>query len=246
MAIAIASLALYVLFRLGSVAVEVVRRHRANAAIASFEGTLVPSVDAFVAGYTTVSTLKARLAVLLEASASATAALYKGTSAWLGPIGRDLPGFDGRGFGVDPTVDEDVLADARRLLDLVQADGQSLPYAAALIEEISRLATATQVAHAAAQEVRVALQMQQGQTRSLGVKLQRELVALRRTLRAELGTHHVDYQRLRAPRARMAVEASIEGSDAPVITPSLPRSVPQPVPSASTPPVPSNGRSSVV
>lgn len=193
------------------------RRHIANPVVASFEGTLVPAVDAFMAAYATVSSLKARLAASLDESAAASAALHRGTSAWLGPVGRDLPDFEGRGFGVNPMVDEDVQADARRLLDVVRSEGESMAYAPQLIEEIGRLYEAAQAAHAKAQEMRVALQAQQAETRTFANRLQRELVALRRTLRAELGTSHVDYQRLRAPRGRTEVEESIDEAEAPVV-----------------------------
>jgi hypothetical protein len=210
MTILLLSIALYALHRLGPISVEVMQRHVENAAIASFRATLVPAVEAFEAAYVRVSTQKARLGPLLQASVEATAALNRATSAWLGPVGRDLPDFDARAFGVNREVDQDALSEARRLIDVVQTHGEALPYAGTLVAEITSHIEAAEQANAAAQEARVVLQGLQGQTRELGASLQRELVALRRTLRAELGVHHLDYQRLRAPRPPRSVEELVE------------------------------------
>ena len=45
------------------------------------------------------------------------------------------------------------------------------------------------------------------ETRAAAVTLNRELVALRRTLRAHLGSSHLDYQTLRSSRAATVDEA---------------------------------------
>jgi hypothetical protein len=225
--------ALYVLYRFGAIALEVLQRHADNVVIASFEGTLVPAVHAFMTSTSVLSRQKASMKLLLEASAEQSASLHRATSSWLGPVSRDLQGFDGRGFGINPKVDEDVLSDARRLLDIMRSEGKSLLFAQALLADLGPRVDAAAAAHNAAQALRVEHQEQQAETRRLGVKLNRELVALRRTLRAQLGANHIDYQRLRMrPRPEVDEPVVPPATDAPV-------AAVEPVPASA----PQNGRS---
>ena len=88
---------------------------------------------------------------------------------------------------------------------------------------------------AAAQTARVELQQSQATVREHAVAFNRELIALRRILRATVGTHHLDYQTLRTSRV---LPVGAEESD---------ESVVEDVPTDAHPlttPVASNGASS--
>jgi hypothetical protein len=90
-----------------------------------------------------------------------------------------------------------VVQTAMSLKQLVERQGVDLPYREALLAELTaRIDSATGAAESA-QVARTAVQQKQREVRELTVRFNAELVKLRRTVRAALGSSHFDYQRLR-------------------------------------------------
>ena len=91
----------------------------------------------------------------------------------------------------------DVLQTASSLKQLVGRQGVDLPHREELLAELTaRIDSATGAAESA-QVVRTAVQKKQREVRELTIRFNTELVKLRRTVRAALGSSHFDYQRLR-------------------------------------------------
>jgi hypothetical protein len=191
--------------RLHRVAVSsgnVVRRHSDNPVIAAVGETLLPAAELFVTAHTALEVARTTQTALVAESAAATEALDRTLSAWLGPLGRDVPGFDATAYGQNPEVTLEVIADGRRLLEVVQAHESSLTYAEQLVQALRSAIEVAEAAHTRAQDARIELQRKQAEVRKLAVALQRHLIALRRAVRVELGSRHHDYQRLRVSRGR--------------------------------------------
>jgi hypothetical protein len=101
---------------------------------------------------------------------------------------------------VQVTAPERLISDAQKVRAVLVELGTAVPGSAAIIEAIDLAIEATSLDWHNAQEARVALQERQAQVRTAAVRLNRELVALRRILRAVLGTSDLAYQSLRVSR----------------------------------------------
>jgi hypothetical protein len=202
----------YITERLSLGSVDVIHRHDGNPVIASVGEALVPVADAYSASYRELETAHTLQSDAIEASREATGELGRTMTAWLGPLARDIGGFDPAGFGSRPEVVLDMISDGHRLVGVVQLQGATLSYKERALAALQSAVEAAEVAYERAQTARVELQDKQARTRTLAIELQPHLIALRRVLRAELGRSHHDYQRLRVLRGRPEVE---EGEQVP-------------------------------
>jgi len=124
---------------------------------------------------------------------------------WTGLMARDIEGFEVAAFTRDAKLTFDVLQKAISLRQIVETKGVDLPYRDALLTELTARIDGASGADVSAQTARVAVQVKQRETRELSARFHKELVSFRRTLRAALGSSHIDYQRLRVT-GRTAVE----------------------------------------
>jgi cell division septation protein DedD len=114
---------------------------------------------------------------------------------------RDIPGIDIASFTERSQVTDDAISNAERLLEACRtfkgAGDAPLPYKDAMEMTLGAAIDAAskewekQLAHKANVQAMLI------ETRSAAVTLQRELVAFRGSLRAEIGRNHVDYRALR-------------------------------------------------
>lgn len=205
--------------RLAPRAVRVVARHKEkSAAIGLYESTLVPAANKFVELYDASRTAQVS-ATENNQGAQAVEALRQVVRGWLGALSRDIPGFDIASFTDRQTVADDVIGSGQRLLEVCRnfkdRSGQPLPYQEAVVQALTPAIEAADAEWAEAQDRRVQEQAMRDATRDAAVLLHKELVALRRTLRAVLGTSHLDYRRLRAQASMGSgeeVEEEVEGA----------------------------------
>jgi hypothetical protein len=197
--------------RLGARSVRVVGRHAAtHAAIAAYQGSLVPLATNFSESYDGVKRFKTTWQREMAEGRGASAKLVKVMRAWLPRLAADIPQFDRSTFA-DTAVPDDIMEDASRMRETVEefqdaaaADTNTLKplsYAEQLLGELDpALAAAVKEwaeAEAADDNYKAALK----QTRHLADDLHTELVKFRQTLLTVLGRSHTDYQKLRASRA---------------------------------------------
>jgi hypothetical protein len=199
-----AAVADWKLRRLSGRAIQVLERHKAaEPAIAAFEPSLVPAAQAFKDAYDKARAHRVSRAMATGTGDEAIASLLKTMRGWLGPLAKDIPGFDARDFGNKPNVHDDVIADAHRLLqvvDRVVEDGVELAYIEALHQDLEPAIATAEVEVGALGTCGADQAVLTRAVREAAATLQAELVAFRRTLRAHIGTSHPDYHRLRATR----------------------------------------------
>lgn len=202
------------------------RRSSESPAIAAFNNTLLPVATDFITTYDGVKRFNARWQKELREGHGAVADLVAAIRAWLPRLSKDIPHFDRSTFA-DTSVPDDVIEDAERLRDTVEAHQElaaqsenaltPLPYAADLLGHLDPVYAAALKEWHEAEEANAQYQQALAATRALAGQLQRELVLFRETLVMLVGRSDVDYQKLRDARA--ATPDPEDDPNAPVAAP---------------------------
>jgi hypothetical protein len=178
--------------RFGARALRVVERRKAEStAIAAHEALLAQRIKPFAAAYDEVVRLR-------SATTDAVRALHASVRAWLPLAQRDVAGMVSAEFGGRPEVTDDVIADARELLEQMKTPASvALPYQAACAKELEQGIEAAAKAgrDAEAADTRYAALLKQ--LRQAASELDSELQAVRATLSARLGRRDKDLQKMR-------------------------------------------------
>jgi hypothetical protein len=205
------SAAFWKLRRFGHRALRIVERHKAEStAIAAHEPRLAQLTKPFAAAYDEVVKLRA-------STADAVRSLHATVRAWLPLAQRDVAGMVSAEYGGRPEVPDDVIADARDLLEQVKAPANAkLPYVAACASELERGIEAATKASQAAETADARLAALLKQLRQVAAGLDAEVQAVRATLSARLGRRDKDLQKMK-PRA---VNEADEDDDATAPAPS--------------------------
>jgi hypothetical protein len=203
--------------RLAPASVFVTQHNGDKPSIAAHGPKVVPAANAVLVAIQELDQLRAKQVALLAASSEQTAVLHGVMLEWSSHLEGDLPGFEREAFTRDANLAFDVVQTAKSLMQFVEREGVDLPYREALLTELTARIDSTSGAAESAQVARNALQEQQREVRELTVRFNTELVKLRRTVRAALGSRHFDYQRLRVT-SRAAAEPPSD--EAPVAVPS--------------------------
>jgi hypothetical protein len=199
--------------RLAPASIGVVQRNAGKPALAAYIPTMVPMANGVLAAIQDLDMLKTDQVALIGRSDAQTAVLNDVLLVWSGRLVRDVEGFDIGAYTRNASLTFDVVQKANSLKQLVEQKGAELPYRETLVAELTARIDSARVAEDAAHGARVALQEKQRQVRELVASFHKELVSLRRTVRAVLGSSHFDYQRLRVPD-RAVAEPSDEASEA--------------------------------
>jgi hypothetical protein len=200
--------------RLAPASITVCERHADNPAIASHVSKVVPAANRVLSALPGLEQLKMDQVKLVQASKQQTAELNDRMVYWLGPVARDLEGFDIGAFTRDAKRPFDVLQKGTVLKQIVEQQGVDLPYRELLLTELTARIDSTREADQAAQAARVAVQQKQAEIRQRSAEFHKELVSFRRTVRGALGSNHYDYQRLRVTGRDDDAEPPDEASDA--------------------------------
>jgi hypothetical protein len=187
--------------KLADRSIVVVNRNQASDVTIAFVGrSLVPAAQAFIAAYDTAYTFEAQQGAARVLGRAMLDALHARIRAWVGMLRADVPGFDEAELRGNPDEPEHLFADAKRIVEIVQARVEPLPYAQELVTDLTEQGERARAEWTAARDALVRLQELRANTRKAATEFQRRLVAFRRTLRATVGTSHLDYQGLRSSR----------------------------------------------
>jgi len=192
--------------RLAPRAIRVVgRRAMESAVIASYTQTTIVKAKAYIAAYDLSVKFGINYKKEMEEGRSAIAVLLKLIQSWAPALKRDVPGFDGSVYGDQPQVPDDVIEDGERMVSVIDEykDGQGNPltYRQAALDAFGPVLQAAVKEWGEAEAADSEYQRLLASVRSLADDLQRDLVALRRSLLAVVGRADKDYQKLRAERA---------------------------------------------
>jgi hypothetical protein len=186
---------------LGSRALRVIERHTSHVAVKAAAGSLVPAEAAYAQVYDDAIKYQASQSSEMELGRGSVVELDKVLKSTLALVRLAIPTFEtGAVTGTVETPDR-LIVDARRIIEILGHAGDSVHECKALIEALQAALDKAEQSWSKAQTARVALQQSQATVREQALAFNRELVALRRILRAVLGTAHLDYQTLRASRA---------------------------------------------
>ena len=103
-----------------------------------------------------------------------------------------------------------MLANARRLIEMLEMRGAEVPDAEVARAELESKHSSAKAALEAAMGGRVAVQSKQRELRAITADVHQELTKLRKTVRVRLGSNHIDYQYLRTDRSRAAAEPPLQ------------------------------------
>jgi hypothetical protein len=184
------------------------RRAAESPVIGAFGVTLVPKANAYITIYDAAVRYEATWKKESSEGKGAIGKLVSVIRSWLPLLVRDVPGFDPSTYADNPSVPDDVLADADRLEGFVEEyrtpAGEPLPYAetidAAL--DVEGAAREWQEAEAADSQYQKLL----ANVRSAGADFDAELQLFRRSLLALFGKSDKDFQKLRVARASVTDE----------------------------------------
>jgi hypothetical protein len=188
--------------RLASRFVRVVRRRAAESpAIATFVELGVPKAEAYMGTYDKCQKYEASYKKEMAEGRGAVAALLKQVRTWVPLAKRDIPGFDATSFGDQSDVPDDVIEDGERLASTIQdyrdSKGNPLPYQKAALDGLTPALQSAAKEWAEAEAADSEYQKLLASVRQLASELQKELVALRRSLMAVVGRNDKDFQKLR-------------------------------------------------
>lgn len=193
----------------------------------AIELTLVPAAQRFVELYDTARVSETPRREVSE-SRKALRRLELGIRRWTGIVTRDIPGFTLASFLDGDALSDDLIGGAERFLEVVRgfkgSNGEAPSYVADLLARVTPLLEEATQSWDAAQNHMAAERELLRQTRAAAALVQKELVALRRTLRATLGSTHRDYQVLRIVRVAQD-EDEIDAIDTNASQPVTPESV---------------------
>lgn len=203
------------LSRLAQRALRVLERHAPNHAVLQvIEPAFRETAEAFIASHDTVLSDGPRKRAELDEGRAAIDSLNRSLRSWVAWLGRDIQGFDPSEYTLNSVTPDDVLADARRLVHTLQAHQQSaatpLNYGDKLLQELTAALENARKEWTEAQDAITHDQERRAEVRALAGQVQKNLVALRRTLRTLLGTSHRDYQKLRLARSSQLDEEDLE------------------------------------
>ena len=191
--------------RLAARCLRVHERHAAAApVIGGYTTTLVPVVSDFIAAYDRLHVLDQSRSDEIAEGHESIKKLVDKSLGWLAQVVATgaIDGIKSGDFFRHPEVPDDVLRDAKRMLDLVrqqaEKDPESVPYAAALLEDVMPTYEAAEAEWTEAEGMRREHRSQIELVRDTAEKFNQILIGFRRSLARVIGKGHPDYQALRS------------------------------------------------
>jgi hypothetical protein len=193
--------------RLAPRSLRVYERHAGKEpGLEAFATSLVLHATAFITDYDAVREYAARRFMERQQGKKTIEDLLRKMRIWSPQVARDLPTVSVGEFGDNPDVPDEVLRDAKSLLEHAThttEGGEPLPYADALASDLGAAIEAAQAQWGQAESAADGMIGLQSATRTSAAAFEQDLIAFRRALAATIGRSHPDYQKLRVDRARV-------------------------------------------
>ena len=171
----------------------------------AYSSSLIPNAEAFIKAYDEAERFDVKRKSEKAEGERAREELLTAIRSWLPLLLRDIPSFDASAYGDRPVVADDVISDAERLIESVEAftdeEGNPLPYKEVCVQKLSEKLVNAIKEHKEAESVDSEYQKLCENRRVSADAVDRDLVSFRRTLAALVGTSDADYQKLRVSRA---------------------------------------------
>lgn len=186
----------------------VMERHMSHVGTKAAATRLVPAAQAFAKAYDEAIKYQSNQGSEIEQRRESFVELETLLRSSLAIVRAMVPDMDTSELTSKAEMPGELIVSAGRVIELLGQAGENVRDGGALLEALKAATEKAKQAWAEAQASRVELQQIKAAVRVQAVAFNRELVAVRRVLRAVVGTHHFDYQTLRVSRT-----TAEEGSD---------------------------------
>lgn len=185
------------------------RQREKDPALGAFDSTSATASE-FITVYDRLRNLaKLRMQERREGK-EAISELVDRLRVWAPRVERDVEEVVSSEYGENPGVPDDVLNDAKVLIDHVTAyadrAGEPLAYAEALQTDLGGALATAEAEWAEAEQAQEGFAELRKTLHAIGLALEQDLVVYRRSLRQVIGATHPDYQKLRTERIRLVDE----------------------------------------
>jgi hypothetical protein len=197
----------WLLRRLAARCIRVHARQKGKAAgLGVFDSTLPGYCGTYMERYDALRQLaKRRMKERREGKLSIKNLLYT-LRIWAPIVARDIEEVRAGEFGENESVPDDVIRDTKAILKYAiehrDMAGEPLPYLDTLVADITPVLEAAEKEWGEAEEAQEDYSDMRNALHEVGVKLEKDLIAYRKSLRTVVGRGHHDYQKLRVDRAR--------------------------------------------
>jgi hypothetical protein len=194
--------------RLAPRALRVYERHAdKEPGLAAFAASLVVHATAFIEHYDAVREYSSRRFLERKQGKQAIDTVVTKLRIWTPQVARDLTTIKVGDFGNNTDVPEEVIRDAKSLMEHAQngtVDDEPLAYADALLADLGAAVEAARAQWSEAEAATDGMNELRARARASAVAFERDMVAFRRALVAVIGRTHPDYRKLRIDRAPVA------------------------------------------
>jgi hypothetical protein len=200
---------------LSDVIPAVIERQRGvHPALEALAGPTLAANEVFISRYDASRTQHPHAAREIEEFEAAVTPLRRATQAWMGPLVAAVPTITVSSFSNSSRSPKGIISDAKRMIELVQqhqaSASEPLPFADALIADLTEKLEVAEKEFGDVGEIVSAQAELRNEARIAAGNLHRQLVGLRRSLRALIGRTHPDYRalllRTRSPRVEEEAE----------------------------------------
>jgi len=175
---------------------EVAPAHAGDPALEIQTPRLLQAAESFASEADALASVESNVDAARQARAAKAKALYDRMRIWFALLTRDMSDFVASAYAGTPVLVEDLISDGQAFMRKVSAHRPALPYAEALIADVTAATNALQAAYKAEQALRTERVQQKVLEDKAAAVLAAELVAYRRMLRRTVGRTHLHYRML--------------------------------------------------
>lgn len=170
--------------------------------IAAYEEPLMLAVGTFRTSYDQLHVLATQRSTELSEGKSAVGHLYRRLRGWVALVdmNENISGFDPSQFGDNPGVMDDVIAQTKRFVEIVEQHQDKISNSEELLADLGQALETAKTEWTDAQQVRKEYRTLVEQNRDNAARLHNVLIAFRKTLAQTIGRAHPSYQKLRMER----------------------------------------------
>lgn len=191
-------------------AVRTFEDHRsAHPALADFEQVLPTTAAAYMAAYDARLSFEPTRVLDMAEGRDKIRALEKLIRTWSGILSVMIPAFNATELHGSSNKPDELLQDAKRLLEMLEPERTRLPSANELMTSLTEARAAAQAEWTVGQRTLARHRERQHDLGKQVERMEQVLLAFRTTLEEVLGVDHRDCQMLRTPRRKPRTDAAV-------------------------------------